>query len=81
MDERQFSVLGGDAESITGRLRELDHEGMSLGAAIGAATSALSGPDRTLKAEDLEVAVLARSNGRRCFRRLADDEVAALLAG
>ena len=81
MDERQFSVLGGDAESITGRLRELDHEEMSLGAAIIAATSALSGPDRTLKAEDLEVAVLARSNGRRCFRRLADDEVAALLAG
>jgi proteasome alpha subunit len=81
MDERQFSVLGGDAESITGRLRELDHEGMSLGAAIIAATSALSGPDRTLKAEDLEVAVLARSNGRRCFRRLADDEVASLLAG
>jgi proteasome alpha subunit len=81
MDERQFSVLGGDAESITGRLRELDHEGLSLGAAIIAATSALSGPDRTLKAEDLEVAVLARSNGRRCFRRLADDEVAALLAG
>ena len=81
MDERQFSVLGGDAESITGRLRELDHEGMSLGAAIIAATGSLSGPDRTLKAEDLEVAVLARSNGRRCFRRLADDEVAALLAG
>jgi proteasome alpha subunit len=81
MDERQFSVLGGDAESITARLRELDHEELSLGAAILAATSALSGPDRTLKAEDLEVAVLARSNGRRCFRRLADDEVAALLAG
>jgi proteasome alpha subunit len=81
MDERQFSVLGGDAESITGRLRELDHEGLSLGAALVAATSALSGPDRTLKAEDLEVAVLARSNGRRCFRRLTDDEVAALLAG
>jgi proteasome alpha subunit len=81
MDERQFSVLGGDAESITGRLRELDHEGLSLGAALVAATSALSGPDRTLKAEDLEVAVLARSNGRRCFRRLTDAEVAALLAG
>jgi proteasome alpha subunit len=81
MDERQFSVLGGDAESITGRLRALDHAELSLGAALVAATSALSGPDRTLKAEDLEVAVLARSNGRRCFRRLADDEVAALLAG
>jgi len=50
MDERQFSVLGGDAESITGRLRELDHAELSLGAALVAATSALSGPDRTLKA-------------------------------
>jgi hypothetical protein len=28
---------------------------------------------------DLEVAVLARGNGRRCFQRLADDEVASLL--
>jgi proteasome alpha subunit len=37
MDERRFSVLGGDAESITGRLRELDHEGLSLGAALVAA--------------------------------------------
>ena len=30
-------------------------------------------------ADDLEVAVLGRSNGRRRFRRLADAEVAALL--
>jgi proteasome alpha subunit len=81
MDERGFSVLGGDAEAITSRLRDLELGGQSLGAAVAAATSSLSGPDRTLKAEDLEVAVLARSNGRRCFRRLEDDEVAALLAG
>jgi proteasome alpha subunit len=74
-------VLGGDAEAITSRLRDLELGGQSLGAAVAAATSSLSGPDRTLKAEDLEVAVLARSNGRRCFRRLEDDEVAALLAG
>jgi proteasome alpha subunit len=42
--------------------------------------AALSGPDRTLGAGDTEVAVLARSNGRRCFRRLDDAEVVALLA-
>jgi proteasome alpha subunit len=81
MDERGFSVLGGDAETITSRLRDLELGGQPLGAAVAAATSALSGPDRTLKAEDLEVAVLARSNGRRCFRRLEDDEVTTLLAG
>jgi proteasome alpha subunit len=80
MDERGFSVLGGDAEAITGRLRELDVDHLELAAALSAAMAALSGPDRTLKAEDLEVAVLARSNGRRCFRRLADDEVAGLLS-
>ena len=37
--------------------------------------SALAGPDRTLGAAELEVAVLARSGERRCFRRLEDDEV------
>lgn len=81
MDERRFSVLGGDAEAITSRLTDLDSDTLSLGGAVAAATQALCGPDRTLKADDLEVAVLARSNGRRCFRRLADDEVAALIAG
>jgi len=80
MDERRFSVLGGDAESITSRLTNLDSDTLSLGDAVAAATQALCGPDRTLKADDLEVAVLSRSNGRRCFRRLADDEVATLIA-
>ncbi|MEY4231481.1 MAG: proteasome alpha-type subunit [Actinomycetota bacterium] len=81
MDENRFSVLGGDAEAITGRLKDLETDALSLGDAVLAATNALCGPDRTLKADDLEAAVLARSNGRRCFRRLADDEVAALIAG
>jgi proteasome alpha subunit len=80
MDERRFSVLGGDAESITSRLTDLDSDTLSLGDAVAAATQALCGPDRTLKADDLEVAVLSRSNGRRCFRRLADDEVATVIA-
>jgi proteasome alpha subunit len=80
MDERRYSVLGGDAEAITTRLGDLDVEGLALGAAVRAATAALSGPDRTLTADDLEVAVLSRSNGRRCFGRLDDEAVAALLA-
>jgi proteasome alpha subunit len=80
MDERMYSVLGGDAEAINARLEAAFTEGMTLQAAVHAATAALSGPDRTLGADDLEVAVLARSNGRRCFRRLSDDDVAACMS-
>ena len=55
-------------------------EGWEIGPALKAAVAALTGPDRTVEATDLEVAVLSRSNGRRAFRRLSDDEAAALLA-
>lgn len=79
LDERRYSVLGGDAEAINGRLTDVTTASMSLGEAVAAATAALSGPDRTLTAADLEVAVLSRSNGRRCFKRLADSDVAAML--
>jgi proteasome alpha subunit len=81
MDERRFSVLGGDAEAIAGRLNESYADDMTLAAAITAGAAALAGSDRSLAAADLEVAVLARSNGRRCFKRLTDDDVARLLAG
>jgi proteasome alpha subunit len=81
MDEHHFSVLGGDAEAITGRMKQIDVESLTLGGAVTAATGALSGPDRQLKAEDLEVAVLSRTNGRRCFKRLTDAEVDTLLGG
>jgi proteasome alpha subunit len=80
MDERAFSVLGGDAEAITVRIRETYADGFTLAAAVQAATKALAG-ERTLTADDLEVALLSRSNGRRCFKRLADPEVATLLEG
>jgi len=80
MDERHYSVLGGDAEAITGRLAESFAEDQTLEAAVKIATAALSVPDRSLGAGDLEVAVLARSNGRRCFRRLDDEAVAAALS-
>ena len=79
LDERRYSVLGGDAESINGRLTDVTTAGMSLAEAVAAATAALSGPDRTLLAADLEVAVLSRTNGRRCFKRLTDLDVAAML--
>ena len=81
VDEQHFSVLGGDADAIAQRAEASWQEGLDLGAAIRAGVGALAGPDRSLTSDELEVAVLARSNGRRCFRRLDDREVAALLAG
>ena len=79
MDERRFSVLGGDAEAIATRLNESYDEELTLAAAVKAGTGAL-GADRALGADDLEVPVLARSNGRRCFRRLTDADVGRILA-
>jgi proteasome alpha subunit len=79
MDEKHYSVLGGDADAIAQRTQDRWAEDLSLGGALGVAVAALAGPDRTLGADDLEVAVLERSNGRRCFRRLDDAEVAAIL--
>jgi proteasome alpha subunit len=81
LDERQYSVLGGDAEAIGGRLSASYVDAMTLADVLRAATKALAGPERTLAADDLEVAVLARGNGRRCFRRLPDDVVATALQG
>ena len=80
MDERRFSVLGGDAEAITARLGEGFSEGLDLGAAVTLGTQALGGPDRTIEAGDLEVAMLSRTNGRRCFQRMSEADLTALLA-
>ncbi|HSZ35995.1 MAG TPA: proteasome subunit alpha, partial [Acidimicrobiales bacterium] len=79
-DQDRFAVLGGDAETITERVASAWQEAWDLGAAVKAATAALSGPERTLGAGDLEVAILSRGNGRRTFRRIDDEEMARLLA-
>jgi proteasome alpha subunit len=79
MDERDYSALGGDAEAIIVRLKDSFADGLDLAGAVRAGVSALAGTDREILAEDLEVAVLSRSNGRRCFRRLGDEVVAVML--
>jgi proteasome alpha subunit len=80
VDESTYSVLGGDADTIAQRLESTWRAGLSLGEALQVAVAALSGPDRTLTADDLEVGLLCRSNGRRAFRRLDDADIASLLA-
>ncbi|MBA3287679.1 MAG: proteasome subunit alpha [Acidimicrobiia bacterium] len=79
VDQRNHATLGGDAVPISGRIAESFDEALDAGAAVRAGAAALGGPDRTLTATDLEVALLARGNGRRCFNRLTDERVAALL--
>ena len=79
MDEEGQTVLGGEAETIAERLRESTTPELELAGSLRAAVSALAGPERSLGPADLEVAVLARSNGRRAFRRIVDEELAELL--
>jgi proteasome alpha subunit len=79
-DEEHFTVLGGDAATISERVQAAWSEGWALADALKAAVAALAGPDRTLAATDLEVATLSRGNGRRAFRRIPDEELAQLLA-
>ena len=79
VDDDRFSVLGGEADAIAERMDSAFQAGWPLVEALHAATRALSGPDETLAVPDLEVAVLARTNGRRAFRRIDDDETARLL--
>ena len=79
VDEDTYSVIGGDAETIGARLEAAFQPGMDLAGAMGAAVGALAGPDRTLTADDLEVATLCRTIERRAFRRIEGDELVALL--
>jgi proteasome alpha subunit len=79
MDEDRFSVLGGEAEAIAERMEAAWKPGLSLGEALAIAVPALAGEERTLSADDLEVAVLSRGNGRRAFRRIEGDELTALV--
>ena len=81
VDEDNWVVLGGETETITERFVEaLPAIPPSLTDGVRAAVDSLAGPDRTLGPESLEVAVLDRASGRRAFRRLTDEDVAALLA-
>ncbi|HEV3212616.1 MAG TPA: proteasome subunit alpha [Acidimicrobiales bacterium] len=79
-DEVGFAVLGGDADAIRARFANDARADWTLRDALRHAVAALAGPDRTLGAPDLEVAVLSDVGVRRTFRRLEDDEVATLLA-
>jgi proteasome alpha subunit len=79
-DQQDHAALGGDSEAIIARLDESFTDGLDLAGAVRLGVSALSGPDRTIDAGELEVAVLERGNGRRCFRRLDDVALSSALS-
>lgn len=79
LDEKNYCVLGGDAEGIGKRLAVSYRDDFDLASAIKVAVAALTGTDRTLAAADLEVATLARTGKRRAFTRVLDDAVANAL--
>ena len=79
MDTTTHVVIGGEADVIRERLEASWSDGDELDAAVAVAVQALAGPDRALVPDDLEVAVLARENGRRAFRRIEGEALASLL--
>lgn len=79
MDESNFTVLGGDSEAIATRFAATFVPDMTLATALSKAVTALGGPDRVLTSEDLEVAILEDSNGRRTFHRLTSSRLTSLL--
>ncbi|HAQ22871.1 MAG TPA: proteasome subunit alpha [Acidimicrobiaceae bacterium] len=80
MDMSTFAVIGGEADAIRARMEAAWDRTAPLASAVGHAVSALAGPERSLVSDDLEVAVLARSNGRRAFRRIEGNELDDLLS-
>jgi proteasome alpha subunit len=79
-DEKTFCVLGGDDATIATRLQESTANDATLKSNLQRAVAALSGPDRTLTAEDLEVAILSRTSQRRCFSRVTDADISEMLS-
>lgn len=80
MDREGSAVLGGQAETLTTALEERYERGMDLATAVRLGREVLGGSDgRVLTDEQLEVAALDRTYGRRTFRRLQGSDLTALL--
>ena len=80
VDEQHWCCIGGDSGAVLGRLSEGWSVDLERDGAVRLAVESLAGPERSMLAEDLEVATLDIGNGRRCFSRLDDDETSSLLA-
>jgi proteasome alpha subunit len=80
MDEQNYSVLGGQAETISEMLKEQYEPGSDMLTALKLGAKVLGADEEPLNAEQLEVALLDRTRPRRAFRRFTRDELASMLA-
>jgi proteasome alpha subunit len=81
-DQQGYVGMGGRSEDLTTQLKDAYREGLSVEEGVRLATRSLSTVEESpVEAPNLEAAVLDRTRGRRKFRRLADDELAGILAG
>ncbi len=92
VDEPDFVVMGGQADAVTGHLRDHFSGGMGLAEALKVGVRALSavspvtagagnGGQAQLSAQQLEVAVLDRRRPKRAFRRVVGAALRSLLDG
>ena len=85
VDEPGYLVMGGQADTLTADVKRAYSPGAPLADALKVAVSALGstgssdGSSRSLPAEQLEVAVLDRTRGKRKFRRITGAALAEVL--
>jgi proteasome alpha subunit len=85
VDEPDLLVMGGQAEAITTEVKRRFEPRLPLADALGVAVGGLAsvggtdGGARNLPANQLEVAVLDRSRGKRKFRRITGAALADML--
>jgi len=85
-DEEGFVVMGGNADTISTSLQDGHNHTIALGDALRLAVRGLSaaggpnGEERSLTANQLEVATLDRTRPRRKFRRLPVQQLEQLLS-
>ena len=74
----RFGAMGGDDEALTEKLEAVHDPDRDLDAVIGTTAIAIEQvEEQEIPPDGFEAAVLGIGNGRRRFRRLADDEIAA----
>ena len=88
-DERNFVVMGGQADQVAAVLKDQYRDGMALAEAFALAIAALAGPGKgegeagggrsDITAAQLEVALLDRGRSHRMFRRLTGTRLEALV--
>jgi proteasome alpha subunit len=82
-DEHEYVAIGGHADELTQAVKSAFQPGWDLGTAVRESVKALrTAENREVEAASIEAGVVDRTRRtRRKFRRLEDDEVAAILAG